>query len=159
MSDEDCAVDAEEWRAADAGVVPLVAERVERAADQPGAGHVEEALFDALAEFAHDALNDAFGDFDGDVAGETVGDDDVGHAADQRVALDVADEVGFLAGEESVGLLDNGGAFGALFADVEQADTGVAVVEDALEVGLAHGGELAEVVGADFGVCADIEDQ
>ena len=159
VSDENCAVDAEERCAADAGVIPLVAEGFEGSAHEPGAGGVDEALFDALAEFGHDALDDAFGDFDGDIAGEAIGDDDVGHATDEGVALDVADEVGFPAGEELVGFLDGGGAFGAFLADVEESNAGVAVVEDALEVGLAHGGELAEVVGADFGVCADVEDE
>ena len=71
---------------------------------------MDQAGLDAALELAEELLGDSLGQLNGDVAGESVGDDHVGGAGDEPVALDVADEVQFLALEQAIALLVEAGA-------------------------------------------------
>src|SRR5262249_2995367 len=100
----------------------------------------------------------AFGDFERDVADEAVADDHVATAVVEIAAFDVADEVDRQLLEQREHFFRQLVALALFFADGEQADAGLRLLEDATVIDVAHDGELGEIGRFAVDVGADVDD-
>ena len=154
VADDDGAVDAEEQRAAVLGVVHLLVQAGEglRAPRRPvllqlPVHHAEHEAGEALHELEHD------------VPGEPVGHHHVARSLEEVPTLDVAHEVESGFPEPTVGLSQEVGPLGLLFADVEQPDARCVAAEQVAGVDRTHVPVLQEVLGLGSDVRPHVEDR
>jgi hypothetical protein len=120
----------------------------------------DEPLLVGVAGEPDDRLGHTLEHLEDDVADEARADDDVGRAARDVDALDVADEVELgRLGEELVGLGDRRRPLARLGAVGQQRHPGPRVARDRRRVGGAHEREADQVLGTDLEGRAHVEDE
>src|SRR3989441_604140 len=146
VTDDADAVDTQEERAAELGIIHPPLEPGERALEQRVADPAQQRTGrDLLEEHFFHGLGHAFGDLEGHVPDEAVAHHDVCCPGEDVTPFDVPDEVQRALLQLLEGLLGHLVPFRVLLPDAEETDGGMGSVKDVLGVLVPHERELGQL--------------